>query len=314
MNIAILGGGSWGTALAVHLAKNGHSIKIWEFFKEQADTMQRERVCPLLPDVKLSPKIFVSTEMREVLINPELVLVVVPSDKVEKTIDNASKFLESQPIVICSKGFADDGSLLSEMVQKKVTGPVYGLYGPTHAEEVCHGLFSGIVLAGPAGKEKLKQELESDALKVDLSDDLIGVQVCAALKNILAVFVGILDGRNLGDNAKAYVMTKGLAEIKQIGLRWGAQEKTFDGLAGMGDVIVTCTSKHSRNRHVGQEVGKGRKLDDVIAEMKMVAEGITAVKNAYLLEKKFGLYLPLITAIYQILFEGKDVDEVLKKL
>lgn len=314
MNIAILGGGSWGTALAVHLAKKGHSIKIWEFLKEQAQKMQQEKLCPLLPEVKLSSKIFVSAEMREVLTNPDFILVVVPSDKVEKTIDNASKFLGSQPIIICSKGFTDDGCLLSEMVQKKVTGSVYGLYGPTHAEEVCQGLFSGIVLAGPVGKENLKQELESDALKVDLSDDLVGVQVCAALKNILAVFVGILDGRNLGDNAKAYVMTKGLAEIKQIGLCWGAQEKTFDGLAGIGDVIVTCMSKHSRNRHIGQEVGKGRKLDDVIAEMKMVAEGITAVKNAYLLEKKFGLQLPLITGIYQILFEDRDVDEVLKKI
>ncbi|MDP3734308.1 MAG: NAD(P)H-dependent glycerol-3-phosphate dehydrogenase [Nanoarchaeota archaeon] len=314
MNIAILGGGSWGTALAVHVAKKGHSVKIWEFLKEQADTMQQKRICHLLPEVKLSPKIFVSAEMREVLTNPDLVLVVVPSDKVEKTIDNARHFLGSQPIIICSKGFAEGGRLLSDVVTEKVSGPVYGLYGPTHAEEVCKGLFSGIVLAGGDGKEKLKKELESTTLKIDLSDDLIGVQVCAALKNILAVFVGILDGKNLGDNAKAYVMTKGLAEIKQIGLRWGAEEKTFDGLAGMGDVIVTCTSKHSRNRHVGQEIGKGRKLDDVIAEMKMVAEGITAVKNAYLLEKKFGLQLPLITGIYQILFEGKSVDDVLKNL
>jgi len=314
MEIAILGGGSWGTALGIHLARNNHSVKIWEFFKEQADEMQNERVCKLLPEVNLPDNIFVSSNMKEVLSNSELVLLAVPSDKVEGTMDQAQQYLNGQAVVICSKGFASDSKLLSEVVKQKITGEVYCLYGPTHAEEVCKGVFSGIVLAGGAGKEKLKQVLEAPNLKVDLSDDLVGVQVAAALKNILAVFIGILDGLELGDNTKAYVMTKGLAEIREIGLKWGAKEETFHGLAGLGDLIVTCSSQHSRNRHVGVQIGKGKELDQVISEMGMVAEGVTTIKEAVKLQEKFGLSLPLINGLHGVLFEGHDPKEILTKI
>lgn len=314
MEIAILGGGSWGTALAVHLVKKGHSVKVWEFFEEQAKEMQEKRVCKLLPGAELPEGIFVSHQMKEVLVGSELVLVMVPSDKVEETLAGAAEWLGEQPIVIGSKGFASGLRLLSDMVGEKVKGEIYCLYGPTHAEEVCKGMFSGIVLAGGDGRKELGKVFESDDLKVDLSDDIVGVQVSAALKNILAVFVGILDGVGLGDNAKSYIMTKGLAEIKEIGLKWGGKEETFYGLAGIGDIIVTCMSEHSRNRYVGVEVGKGRKLDEVVAEMKMVAEGVTTLKEAIGLKEKFGLELPLISGLYEILFEGKKVGEVLRDI
>jgi len=274
--------------------------------------MQENRICPLLPGVKLLENIFVSNDMEEVLQESKLILLVVPSDKVELTLNQAVRFIKEQPVVICSKGFGPDLKLLSEIVKEKVKGEVYCLYGPTHAEEVCKGMFSGIVLAGKNGLE-LKKEIESDNLKVDLTEDLIGVQVAAALKNILAVFIGVLDGLSLGDNAKAYVMTKGLEEIKQIGLKWGAKEETFSSLAGMGDLIVTCTSQHSRNRHVGEQVGKGRQLDEVINEMKMVAEGVNILGDVPALKEKFNLELPLITGLYQLLFEGKNPEEVLKQ-
>ena len=278
--------------------------------------MQEQRICGLLPDVRLPDNIFISTKMEEVLPAAEMVLVVVPSDKVEVTLDHAKHLLQQQPIVICSKGFADGLGFLSEAAQKKVSGELYCLYGPTHAEEVGQGIFSGIVLAGKKGKEreKIREAIDSKRLKVEVSDDIIGVQLCAALKNILAVFVGILDGKKLGDNTKAYVITKGLEEIKIIGLRMGAKEETFYGLAGIGDIIVTATSKHSRNRYVGEQIGKGKKLDDILAEMKMVAEGITAVKKAAGFSEKLGLELPLIQGLYDILFEGKDVEEVLSRL
>lgn len=316
MNIAILGGGSWGSALATHLAKKEHQVKIWEFFQEQAREMQEKRVCKLLPNVRLPENIFISSRMEKVLGGAELVLVVVPSDKVEVTLDNAKHLLSNQPIVICSKGFAEGLCFLSEAAQKKVSGEVYCLYGPTHAEEVSKGIFSGIVLAGKSGKEreKIRNALGSERLKVEVSDDIIGVQLCAALKNILAVFVGIMDGKKLGDNAKAYVITKGLEEIKMIGLRLGAKEETFYGLAGIGDIIVTATSKHSRNRYVGEQIGKGKRLDDVLTEMKMVAECVTAVKKAIGFSEKLRLELPLVQGLHDILFEGKDVEEVLSKL
>ncbi len=316
MNIAILGGGSWGSALAVTAAKNNHQVKVWEFVPEQAQEMQEKRVCRLLPGTKLPDNIFISHTLEDVLPETDLVLLVVPSDKTETTVAKAKHLFAQQPVVICSKGFADGLQLLSEVVQKNVSGNVYCLYGPTHAEEVCKGMFSGIVLAGKKGKEReeIQQALNSPVFNVEVSEDIIGVQLCAALKNILAVFVGVLDGRNLGDNARAYVITKGMAEIKQLGLKLGAQEATFDGLAGIGDVIVTATSKHSRNRYVGEQIGKGRKLDEILAEMKMVAEGVTAVKKAISFKEKTNLHLPLIEGLYQILFEGKEVEAVLSNL
>ena len=316
MKIAILGGGSWGTALALHLAQKSIDITMWEFFQEQAEEMQKQRFCRLLPGVKLPGNIAVSHKIEEVLLETDLVLIVVPSDKVEATIGKAQFLLKDQPVVICSKGLASGLRLLSEAVQEKVKGEVYCLYGPTHAEEVCQGLFSGIVLCGKNkdGLQKWQKVLEGPQFKVHLSEDIVGVQVCAALKNILAVFVGVLDGAGLGDNAKAYVMTKGLEEIQQVGLKWGAKKETFYGLAGMGDMIVTCSSKHSRNRFVGEQIGKGRKLEEVLAEMKMVAEGITTVKEAIKLKEKFGLELPLITGLYDILFNGKNVEAVLEKI
>lgn len=316
MNIAILGGGSWGTALAIHLAKNNHLVKIWEFFEAQAKEMQEKRRCPLLPDVELDGNIFVSSKMEDVLPKAELVLIVVPSDKAEITVRNAKQYLKSQPIVICSKGLGSELRLLSEVIQEHVGGNIYCLYGPTHAEEVSKGIFSGIVLAGKDSEERnlIKTAIESHSLKVGLSEDLVGVQVSAALKNILAVFVGVLDGKGLGDNTKSFVITKGLEEIGKIGEKLGAERHTFYGLAGMGDIIVTATSKHSRNRYVGEQIGKGRKLNEVIEGMNMIAEGITTVREAVKFKEKFNLELPLIEGLHQILFEGKDVEDVLKKM
>lgn len=316
MKIAILGGGSWGTALGVHLAKKNHGVKIWEFFEEQAKEMQENRECKLLPGTKLPENIFVSSNMQEIVQDCELVLLAVPSDKAELTIESCKEFLDDQPVVICSKGLAEGLRFLSDAIKEKVLGEVYCLYGPTHAEEVGKGLFSGIVLAGKDSEERtrIRETFASGSLKVDVTEDVVGVQLCSALKNVLAVFVGVLHGKGLGDNAKAFVMTEGLGEIKSIGLKLGARDETFHGLAGLGDVIVTCTSEHSRNRHVGVEVGKGRKLDDVIEEMSMVAEGVTAVKKAVGFKERLGSELPLIQGLYDVLFNGKDVEDVLKEL
>ncbi len=314
MNITILGGGSWGTALAVHLAKKKHIVTIWEFFDHQAKEMQENRECPLLPGVHLLENITVSSDMASTLSTAELVLVVVPSDKVESTLEKAKLYLKSQPLIICSKGFASGTKLLSEVVREKVLNPLFFLYGPTHAEEVGKGILSGIVLAGGQGKEGLQKELESSLFKVDLSDDVIGVQIAAALKNILAVFVGILDGMGLGDNAKAYIMTKGIAEITDVGISFGARQETFYGLAGIGDVIVTCLSEHSRNFRVGREIGRGRKLDEVLAETKMVAEGIIAAQHIPALEQRCTKPLPLLHGIRGILFEGKNPMKILEEL
>jgi glycerol-3-phosphate dehydrogenase (NAD(P)+) len=313
MDVAVLGGGSWGTALAVHLAKKGHQIRIWEFVEEQAKEMQEERLCRLLPSTPLPENIFVSSKMEKVLPGTELVLLVVPSDYAEATLKSAAEMLMGKKLVICSKGFAEGLTLLNE-IATKYSENIYCMYGPTHAEEVCKGMFSGLVLAGGEGKEELQKEIESENLKVHLSDDIVGVQIAAALKNILAVFIGVLDGMQLGDNAKAYVMTEGLEEIRQIGLKTGAKENTFHGLAGMGDVIVTCGSIHSRNRYVGEQIGKGKKLNEVLTEMKMVAEGVSTAKLVPQLEEKYLIKIPLLRGVYDILFNNKNPQEVLSGL
>ncbi len=313
MRITILGGGSWGSALAIHLVNNGHQVKVWEFFAEQAQIMQETRINPLLPKIKLPKAIEIYTNMQESLQEAEIILLAVPSDKVEATINNAKEFVNDQPIIICSKGFGNNLRLLSEIVASNVKGEVLCLYGPTHAEEVCREIFSGIVLAGK-NSEKLSDLFSSDYLRVETTTDIIGVQVAAALKNILAVFIGVLSSAKLGDNTKAYVITKGLAEIKQVGTAMGGQEETFYGLAGLGDVIVTTMSEHSRNRHVGMEIGKGKNLQEVLDEMKMVAEGVSAAKNIPLLQKKYTLKLPILGGLYDLLFKDKKLEQVLKEI
>ena len=244
----------------------------------------------------------------------EVILIVVPSNKVEETWKKAKEHLTNQPVIICSKGFNPDLRLLSDVVGTNYNGKVYCLYGPTHAEEVARGLFSGIVLAGEGNLNPLQTAFVSDSFRVDVTHDIVGVQVAASLKNILAIFLGILDGAKLGDNAKAYVMTRGLAEISKVGVHMGGKIETFSGLAGIGDMIVTCVSGHSRNRHVGIQIGKGRNLQEVIDEMNMVAEGVTTVKEAVRLQNQLQIELPLIQGVYDMVYNGKDVHEVLKEI
>ena len=313
MKIAILGGGSWGTALAVHLAKK-HEVRVWEFVEKKARVMQKKRKFALLKNKLLPRDIFVSSDMSEVILDCELILIAVPSDKVEVTIKRAGKFLAKQPVIICSKGFSKGLKLLSDVVKNNVAGKVYCLYGPTHAEEVSRGMLSGIVLAGGRGKEEIKKELESDKFKIELSNDLVGVQVASSLKNVVAIFVGMVDGANLGDNAMAYAITKGLAEIKSVGMKWGAKKDTFCGLAGLGDLIVTCNSAHSRNRLVGWQIGRGRKISSVLSSMKMVAEGVNGAKMVPLLEKRFGLKLPLLSSVNKVLFKEKKIENLFNGL
>lgn len=314
MKITILGGGSWGTALAMHIARQQHNVKIWEFFEGQAKKMQDERHCPLLPDAKLLDNIFVTHNIEESLQGSDLILLVVPSDKVSETIDSVKHFFLNQPILICSKGLSEGLEFMTDLLSKKITNELFCLYGPTHAEEVCHGKFSGIVLAGKDNEVRLgiKAVLASKNFKVECTEDIIGIQIASALKNIVAVFIGMLDGLNLGDNAKAYAITKGLEEIRKLGTCLGGKADTFYGLAGIGDIIVTATSQHSRNRYVGEQIGKGRKLDDILGEMNMVAEGITTIKSSIQLARRENVKLPLIEGLYGVLFNGKDPIKVLE--
>lgn len=308
MNIAILGGGSWGTALAIHLEQK-HSVKIWEFIEEQAKTMQEKRVCPIFPDAIIPGSIFISSNMKEILKDSELALIVVPSDKVEMTIRTASEYLSDQDIVICSKGFGSKQKLLSDVVKPYVRGGIFCLYGPTLAKEVAKHDLSGMVLAGKGDKSKLKLAIETINMRVETTDDIIGVQIGAALKNVVTIFVGIIEGLGLGDNTKAYVFTKGIKEIKDIGVALGAQPETFFGLTCMGDLIL-----NSRNRQLGIEIGRGKLLRDLLADSQHINEGIICIENAIKLKDKLNIETPLISGLYDILFNGESVDHVLSQV
>ncbi len=308
MKIAILGGGSWGTALAVHFAQK-NEVKVWEFFEDQAKEMQEKRVCPIFPEVTIPEGVYISSKMEEILKDSEVVLVVVPSDKVEITMKNASQFLKDQDVVICSKGFGSDQKLLTEIVKTYVRGNVYCLYGPTLALEVAKHQLSGIALAGKGDKTKLKEATETENMRVETTEDIIGVQIGAALKNVVTIFVGIVEGMELGDNTKAYVFTKGIAEIQKIGVALGAKPETFYGLTCVGDLTL-----RSRNRMLGVEIGKGKKLDEILAGSQHVSEGVVAIKNAMALKEKLGIELPIITELYDILFNGKTPQEALSRI
>lgn len=309
MKIAILGGGSFGTALSVVFSKNGHNVKIWEFVATQADEMQKTRICPMLPEVKIPNEVIISSDMQDIVPDSEIILLVVPSDKVEGTIKSAKELITDQKIIICSKGFGENQKFLTDVVRENITNPVYCLYGPTLAKEMAEGEVTGMVLAGKNDLSILEKEIKSDSLKIQTTDDIIGVQIGAALKNVVTIFVGIVEGLGMGDNTKAYVFVKGIEEIKKIGLELGAKEKTFLGLTCVGDLTL-----NSRNRKLGIEIGKGRKLEDILKEANHVSEGVLAIKNAVKLGEKLDLDLTLINGLYKILFENTDPIEILRSL
>jgi glycerol-3-phosphate dehydrogenase (NAD(P)+) len=304
MKIAILGGGSWGLGLASHFI-NKNEVSIWEFFEDKALEMEKTRISPYLKGAVIDERISISSDIDKVIFNCDIILLVVPSDKIVSTVEKCKNVGQKQTFIICSKGFTTDLQLLSDSVKKIVSNEVYCFYGPTIAEEVYRNQFTGMVLAGPKRNLELKQALEDDTLVIELSDDIIGVQIGAALKNILAISIGMLDGMGQGENAKSYVITKGLQEIIKLGLAFGAKEETFYGLAGIGDIITTCFSEKSRNRTFGQHIGEGKTMDQALSEMNNVVEGLYALKALHEITKQKNIELPILNSIYRIIFENE---------
>jgi len=273
MRITILGNGMFGSALTTYLKKIGHQVLIDRIY------------------------------------DSEVIIVSLPSSVVVSKLLELKDKIINQKIVICSKGFASENELLSEVLEKNFKNEIFFLYGPTLANEIKKGEFSGMVLAGGFGKEKLKKELESEVLSIELSDDIVGVQVGATLKNVVIMFIGIIEGIGCGENTQAYVFTKGLGEIKKIGVALGAQIETFLGLSCVGDLTL-----YSRNRNFGVELGKGKKLNEIIKEMNYNPEGILALKNAKGIVKKLNLKAPLIELLYKIIFEDYPIKNVTKEI
>ncbi len=321
MKLCVLGAGSWGIALTLSLKRSGHNPTIWAYTEDQARELTEKREnATILPGAKLPNDIVITSDLEKALSGAEGVLVVVPSHAVRDSITKALPYLPRACWLACAaKGLEESSYLRMSEVLKQILkdeSRIAVLSGPSHAEEVAKQLPTTIVAAStnPALASTLQSVVHSDSLRVYTSSDIVGVELGGALKNVIAIAAGITDGLGLGDNTKAALMTRGLHEMTRLGVALGAQSATFAGLAGMGDLIVTCTSRHSRNRLLGEKLGKGTNLEQALKEMVMVAEGVKTTKSAVALARKVKVEVPITEEVYKVLYEGKTAKECVKSL
>lgn len=316
MRISVIGAGSWGTAVSWLLGGKGHDVRLWSRETEVAEGINAEHRNPLyLPEVVLSDSVFSSTDIEEALAGAEAVVMVTPSVGVRETADSMAPHLPSDtPIVILSKGVEGGTNMLMTEVLADVLGNksrIAGLSGPNHAEEVSKGIPSATVVAAyePAVGELFQDIFMTPFFRVYTNPDVVGVELCGASKNVVAIAAGICDGLGYGDNTKATLMTRGLAEMTRLGRKLGANPLTYMGLAGMGDLIVTCTSRHSRNRGLGELVARGGTMEEFYEKTHMVAEGAVACVTVDELAMEQGLELPIAREVRAILYDHKPVAE-----
>ena len=318
MNSAIIGSGSWGVALAVHLASLGHNIKIWSFMEEERDLINNERKCKFLPGLNLSENIQCSTNFEEVIKDSKFILHVTPSKFTRNIFKQYKQYVGNKPIIICSKGFEKetletlDEVILEEMPEAKVGV----LSGPSHAEEVSIAIPTALVIASKHQNilKTIQDAFMSEKMRIYTSNDVKGVELGGALKNIIAFCAGVAAGIGLGDNSFAALITRGLKEISRLGVELGGKEETFYGLSGLGDLIVTCLSEHSRNRKAGMLIGQGKSLEETKKEVGMVIESIDNIEVAYELGKLHNIEMPIVETVYKVLYENLNPQEAVKNL
>ena len=317
-NIAIIGSGSWGVALAVHLANLGHNIKIWSFMEEERDLINNERKCKFLPELELPENITCSTDFEEVIKDSEFIIHVTPSKFTRSTFKQYKQYVGNKPVIICSKGFEKenletlDEVILDEMPEAKVGV----LSGPSHAEEVSIGVPTALVIASRHQNilKMIQDAFMSEKMRIYTSNDVKGVELGGALKNIIAFCAGVAAGIGLGDNSFAALITRGLKEITRLGVELGGKEESFYGLSGLGDLIVTCLSQHSRNRKAGYLIGQGKSLEDTKKEVGMVIESIDNIEVAYELGKLHNIEMPIVETVYKVLYENLDPKKAVQDL
>lgn len=319
MKITVLGSGAWGTALAMLLLENGNDVTLWSYTEEESKVLRETHENPMLKGVRLPPELKFSTDMACVK-GCGLVVMATPSFAVRATAAKLKVLADPGTILVSvSKGIEKDSSLrLSQVIEEELQGhcPVVVLSGPSHAEEVGRRIPTGVVAAADDLKiaEQVQDLFMNQRFRVYTSDDKVGTEICAALKNIIALCAGCCDGMGYGDNTKALLMTRGLAEMVRLGVALGGKKETFTGLAGMGDLIVTCCSMHSRNRRCGILIGQGKDVQEAIKEVGAVVEGYYAAANARTLAQKVGVEMPIAQAAYEVLYEGRDVHTVMVDL
>lgn len=321
--IAVVGAGSWGTALAMVLADNKHEVRIWGHNSKQIDEINEFHTNrKYLPDIQLSAEIKGYVSLEQALEGIDTIILAVPTKAYREVLANIAKIAKVPLTVVhVSKGIEPDTLLrISEMIEEagspKWLKNIVVLSGPSHAEEVSlrHPTTVTVSSKNMEAAEFIQDLFMNKYFRVYTNPDLIGVEIGGALKNIIALAAGISDGLGYGDNAKAALMTRGLAEITRLGIAMGANPLTFSGLTGIGDLIVTCTSVHSRNWRAGNMLGKGQKLSEVLENMGMVVEGVRTTKAAFQLAKKYKVNMPITEALYGILFNGQDVKGAVDQL
>lgn len=325
MKICVLGAGTWGTALASLLAKNGHSVRLWSAIPSEIDELKNKGVHKNLPNVLLPDNIIYLKDIADAARGAEIILIVVPSSYLRATTERLAPHIDDGAIIVtAAKGIEKDSLLtMTEIVDDVLSRKrpylryeVAALSGPTHAEEVAADIPTSIVSA--CENENISvavaDAFAGSCMRVYTNTDVKGVEICGAMKNIIAIAAGILSGMGLGDNTRAMLMTRGIAEITRLGLAMGCKRRTFMGLAGIGDLIVTCTSRHSRNNRCGELIGRGLGYEDAAKEIGMVVEGYYALEAAMALSKEYNVELPITEAVYHIIKEGLSPKEAIESL
>lgn len=316
--VAVIGSGSWGVALSIHLAKMGNKIKLWSFDENEASLINQEKKCKFLPEVELPENIQCYTNFEDVLKDTDIILHVTPSKFVRSTIKQYKNLVENQPVIMCAKGFEKETLYtLDEIIKEELPGKLYGvLSGPSHAEEVSRGIPTAMVVASNSNdvNETIQNLFMNEKMRIYTSNDIKGVELGGALKNIIAFCAGIAAQLELGDNTFAALITRGLTEISRLGIKLGASKDTFYGLTGLGDLIVTCLSEHSRNRKAGKLIGAGKSIEETRKEVGMTIESIDNIEVAYELAKINDVEMPIVDAVYDVLYNNLKPDEAVKIL
>ena len=300
--IAIIGSGSWGVALGVHLTKCGNEIKIWSFAEEEKNLINNERKCMFLPNITLPENVTCETDFESVIKDSEFILHVTPSKFTRNVFKQYKQYVGNKPVIICSKGFETETlKTLDDVILDELPSARIGvLSGPSHAEEVSIGIPTALVIASKDKEivELIQETFMCTEMRVYSSDDVKGVELGGTLKNIIAFCAGVTAGIGLGDNTFAALITRGLSELTRLGVELGGRKETFYGLSGLGDLIVTCLSEHSRNRKAGKLIGQGKTLEEAKKEVGMVIESIDNIDVAYKLCKKHNIEMPIVEIVF----------------
>lgn len=319
-NVGILGAGSWGTALSLLLNKNGHNVTVWSIDEKEVQMLTETREHnSKLPGVKLPDNMVFTNSLEEGVRGKDFLVLAVPSLYTRTTARSMQPFVEAgQKVVNVAKGIeeATHMTLAAQIEEELPQADVAVMSGPSHAEEVGRGLPTTCVIGARTQEtaKYLQKCFISEVFRVYISPDIIGIELGGSLKNVIALAAGIADGLGYGDNTKAALITRGITEISRLGIKMGGKIETFSGLTGIGDLIVTCASVHSRNRKAGYLIGQGMSMEEAMAEVKMVVEGVYSAKAARALAEKYQVSMPIVEQVNEVLFEGKDPKEAVKEL